>query len=346
MSAAITGIGSAFPASLDQQDAWEDFFSAHYDHSPVARRLWRQVGVDNRHAVVNPRHEDLSQASTALRMARFVDEVLPLGKAAINAALAAAAITSDDVDVFTVVSCTGYATPGIDVLLARDLAMPASTQRLHVGHMGCYAALPALAAVSDAAVARGKTGLVLCAELTSLHLQPGAPDDLEQVVAHALFSDAVVAAVVEPGRPGLELVDFHAATDAASAEEMTWQVTDRGFRMGLSPRVPAILDAHVLPVTEQLLHRNGLALGDVDHWAVHPGGPRIISTVARRLGLSDADVAVSREVLRVHGNCSSATILLVLDELAQRRSPKPGEHVVAMAFGPGLTLYLALLRAR
>jgi len=345
VSASISGIGTALPPPLDQHDAWEEFFSTHYDHSRVARRLWHDVGVETRHAVVDPREEDLSGASTAVRMGRFVEQVLPLGKAAINAALTAADSTADDVGLFTVVSCTGYATPGVDVLLARDLAMPESTQRLHVGHMGCYAALPALAAVSDAAVARGKTGLVLCAELTSLHIQPPT-DELDQVVAHALFSDAVVAAVVEPGAPGLELVDFHAATDAANAEHMTWHVTDQGFRMRLSPRVPAILGAHVLSVTEQLLGRNGLGLGDVDHWAVHPGGPRVISAVAGRLGLSVDDVAVSRDVLRDHGNCSSATILLVLDELVRRRSPKSGEHIVAMAFGPGLTLFLALLRAR
>ncbi len=85
-------------------------------------------------------------------MRRFVDEALPLGKEALPACLGDAGIAPDEVEVFAVVSCTGYATPGVDILLARDLAMPASVERLHVGHMGCYAALPALAAVADAAV--------------------------------------------------------------------------------------------------------------------------------------------------------------------------------------------------
>lgn len=345
MSAAISGIGAAFPPAIDQQAAWDGFFSAHYGDSRVARHVWRSSGIDQRHAIVDPRVEDLTGVSTAARMRRFVDEAVPLGKSAVEGCLAASGLAAEDVELFTVASCTGYATPGVDILLARDLGMPVTVQRLHVGHMGCYAALPALAAVADAAVARGRTGVLLCVELTSLHVQPPT-DDMEQVVAHALFSDAAAAVAVTPGGPGLEVVDLVALTDAATADHMTWEVTDLGFRMRLSPKVPSVLEEHVAGLTEQLLARHDLAISDIDHWAIHPGGPRIISTVAKRLRLGDDAVAVSREVLRTHGNCSSATVLLILGELLRERSPSPGEHVVAMAFGPGLTLYAALLRVR
>ena len=57
-----------------------------------------------------------------------------------------------------------------------------------------------------------------------------------------------------------------------------------------------------------------------------------------QLGLAEEQLATSRHVLAEHGNCSSATVLLVLEELADADGP-----VVAMAFGPGLTLYAALL---
>ncbi len=127
---------------------------------------------------------------------------------------------------------------------------------------------------------------------------------------------------------------------------MAWEVTDLGFRMTLSPQVPAALADSVVGVTTDLLDRHGLRVGDIDHWAIHPGGPRIVSIVAERLGLSDQDAAPSRQVLHQHGNCSSATVLVVLEELVRQRHPSRGEHIVAMAFGPGLTLYLALLRMR
>ena len=251
-------------------------------------------------------------------------------------------------------SCTGYATPGLDILLARDLGMGDDTQRLHIGHMGCYAALPGLGAVSDFVVARSKPAVLLCLELTSLHVQPAPPEepskaDLQQMVAHALFSDAAAAVVLEPGAPaGLQVVDAVARTDVSTADHMTWDVTDLGFVMGLSPKVPDVLGVHVRDVVEELLDRNGLAVDDVEGWAVHPGGRRIVEVVAERLGLSDSQTEASFAVLDEVGNCSSATVLLVLERVAAALPPTTAgdrpQHVVAMAFGPGLTLCASLLR--
>ena len=345
MTGAITGIGAAFPPSLAQEDAWDGFFAGHYGNSRIARRVWRTAGVETRHTAVDPRHDDLSTESTAARMDRFEALAVPLACEAVSGCLAAAGLEPADVGLFTVASCTGYMTPGLDILVARELGMASTVQRLHVGHMGCYAALPALAGVADAASARQKVGVLACVELTSLHLQPPT-DDLEQIVAHALFSDAAAAVAVVPGASGLELLDFAALSDVSTAELMTWRVTDLGFRMRLSPKVPAVLDQHVEAVVKNLLERHDLGVGDIGHWAIHPGGPKIIETVGRRLGLDDHLLEASRNVLRDHGNCSSATVLMVLDELVRTCEPQPGEHLVAMAFGPGLTLYAALLRAR
>ncbi|MDQ1653917.1 MAG: hypothetical protein QOI35_3117, partial [Cryptosporangiaceae bacterium] len=146
--------------------------------------------------------------------------------------------------------------------------------------------------------------------------------------------------------PGWELVDVTALTDAGTADHMTWDVTDLGFRMGLSPRVPDVLARYVGGVVEELLDGAGLRIEDVAGWAVHPGGPRILDVVAAQLGLPPDALDASRSVLAEHGNCSSATVLMVADELTRARPVPPGGYVVALAFGPGLTLYAALLRAR
>jgi len=63
--------------------------------------------------------------------------------------------------------------------------------------------------------------------------------------------------------------------------------------------------------------------------------------------LPESAVAASRSVLRRAGNMSSATVLFVLAELMDRGKPGPaaGEPLVALAFGPGLTVDSALLRA-
>ena len=339
MSAAVvTGAGAAMPTTLDQEAAWDGFFAAHYAGVRAARRIFLGAGVRQRHAVANPMDEDLSGWSTGARMVRYIEEALPLGKQAVAGALDAAGLAPGDVGLFAVATCTGYATPGLDIRLASDLGMPAGLQRLLVGHMGCYAAIPGLAAVADFVTARSRPAVLLCCELTSLHVQP-AQDDLEQVVAHALFSDAAAAVVVEPGASrGHRLAGVVARTDASTADHMTWDVTDLGFRMGLSPRVPDVLSRHVGEVVDELLAAAGLRTSDVAGWAVHPGGPRIIDVVRDELGLAEEQVAASRRVLAEHGNCSSATVLLVLQELADVDGP-----IVAMAFGPGLTLYAALL---
>jgi len=353
--AALVGLASAVPPWRDQRAMWDGFFAEHFAGNRWAAKVFLSAGPRRRHPVVDPTVEDVSGWTTGQRMARYVPEALPLGKRALSGALSDAGMAAEDVGLLVVVSCTGYATPGLDIHLARDLGMGDDVQRLVVGHMGCYAALPALGAARDFVVARRRSAVVLSVELSSLHVQPPTTD-LEQVVAHALFSDAAAAVVLRPdggdgaggagtAGVGLSVLGVAARTEAATAGHMTWDVTDRGFRMTLSRRVPDVVGRHVAPLVDGLLSEHGLTRGDVAAWAVHPGGPRIVEVVADRLGLSEPDVAASQQVLADHGNCSSATILLILEELRARRAVPPGGHVVALAFGPGLTLYGALLRA-
>ncbi len=356
MTAVLTGAAHALPAPMDQQALWDGFFRDHYADARLARKVWEHSAITTRRGVVDPTTEDISGWGTGARMQRFLAEAMPLGKEAVGAALADAGLAPADVGLLTVVSCTGYVTPGLDILLARDLGMADTVQRLHVGHMGCYAALPGLGATADFVTARDKPAVMLCLELTSLHVQPTTetarsgsptPEDLQQMVAHALFSDAAAAVVLEPGSPtGYDVVDVVARTDVSTADHMTWDVTDLGFKMGLSPSVPDVLGRHARPVVEELLGAHGLAIGDVAGWAIHPGGRKIVEVVGDVLGLAEEQLTPSYDVLRDVGNCSSATVLLVLERLGETVDVPAGGHVVAMAFGPGLTLYMALLRRR
>ena len=347
MPAAIIGVGTAVPQSRSQQELWDNFFSRHHAGDALAEKIWQRSGVDTRSGVVDPLIEDVSQWGTGARMRRFIDEALPLGKLALERALDDSGLAPDDIGLLTVVSCTGYATPGLDIMLASELGLPTSVQRLHIGHMGCYAAIPGIGAVADATAARGLASLLLCVELPSLHVQH-ATDEIEQVVAHALFADAAAALVLVPGTEpaGLEVVDLIARTDVSTSAMMTWDITDHGFRMGLSPLVPKVLGMHVASVVKELLDKHGLTPADVGSWVVHPGGPRIVEVVAQELGLEDSQMDHSREILRTQGNCSSATVLLILESMMADKQIGPGTYSVMLAFGPGLTLYGALLRDR
>jgi len=341
--ATVAGIGIAHPPSATQEELWHGFFAAHYAGvAPgLAQRIFANSGVRRRHGVVNPLVEDPSHWSTAERMRRYLVEALPLGKDALASALARAGVAAPDIGLLVVCSCTGYGTPGLDILLARDLAMAPDLRRVLIGHMGCYAALPGLGVAADYVAQHGRPAVLLCVELPSLHVQP-SERDTQQVVAHALFSDAAAAVVLVPNGSGPRVVRLVARTDPTTADYMTWHITDLGFRMGLSPEVPDALARHVRPAVGDLLAPSGLDISEVSAWAVHPGGPRILDVVADRLGLPGDALATSTKVLAEHGNCSSATVLLVLDELVRRSGGLRGP-AVAMAFGPGLTLCAALL---
>jgi predicted naringenin-chalcone synthase len=347
-AAVLTGQGLAVPIPISQQEAWDDVISPRLGGNSLAKAIFLRAGITTRHAAVDPRLTDVSGWTTGERMRRYVSEARGLGRDAVVRALEQAQVRAEDVGLFVVVSCTGYSTPGLDILIAEDLGMPLSVRRLIVGHMGCYAAVPGLGAAADFVRSHGTAAVVLCIELPTLHVQPSTdPKDLQTVVSHALFADAAAAVVIEPdAAAGLEILDTTAITIPASAPLMTWEVTDHGFRMGLSPEVPSVLSVHVGDAMQSLIKPQGLDIGDVAGWAVHPGGRRIVDVVAERLQLAPGQVAASREILAEYGNCSSPTVLMVLDRLRQRERLEPGDPVVAMAFGPGLTLCSALLRAR
>jgi alpha-pyrone synthase len=200
--ATISGLGVALPPTTMQQELWDGYFDRHYaagGRRGLAKRIFAHSGVRSRQAAVSPLLEDVSDWSTERRMRRYQIEAVPLGKEAVGRALTDAGVAADELGLFAVCSCTGYATPGLDILLARDMGMSPQLQRLFVGHMGCYAALPGLGTAADFVTARGRPALLLCAELTSLHLQPpDARADIQQIVSHALFSDAAAAVVLTP----------------------------------------------------------------------------------------------------------------------------------------------------
>jgi len=167
------------------------------------------------------------------------------------------------------------------------------------------------------------------------------------VVANALFADGAAAAVCSAAPPSsdqaLVLRSSGSTVIPDSSDLMHWQIGDHGFAMGLSPRVPETVGAALLPWLRSWLNSRGVDLSEVCSWAVHPGGPRILSTCAEVLSLNPRVLEYSRAVLQDHGNMSSATILFILERL--RRQPVAGP-CLALAFGPGLSAEVALLECR
>ncbi|HET8906041.1 MAG TPA: type III polyketide synthase [Ktedonobacterales bacterium] len=296
----------------------------------------RQLSVDIDDFYARPR-------STGERMATYVSVARALGRNALEACLCAApGIDAASLTDLTVVSCTGYAAPGVDILLSRDLGLNPDVRRIVVGHMGCFGALAGMRQLLATMRAYPKAvAALLCVEISSIHFSSSA----DRTVL-SLFGDGAAALLLtnDQHAAGPEVVDAYSVADFGAANQMTWEVGDEGFIMGLSPRVPVTLRRQVRAATERLLAPHGLNIRDVTHWLVHPGGPSILEAIADKLELADEQLAHSWKVLREHGNCSSATVLMVLEEAIKSGATHRGEWGVMMAFGPGLTLELCLLR--
>jgi predicted naringenin-chalcone synthase len=278
--------------------------------------------------------------STAERMAVYVEHGPPLAGQAARRALEEARLAPDAITHLVTVSCTGFAAPGFDLGLIQALQLRPTVERTHVGFMGCHGALNGLRIARAYADADAKARVLLCAmELCSVHYH--YTWNPKRLVGNALFGDGAAAVVGMAGA-----ADWCASASGSclfpqSQHAMTWTIGDHGFDMTLSAKVPGLIAANLRPWLETWLGELGLTISAIGSWAVHPGGPRIVTAVESALGIDRSQTWASREILTRFGNMSSPTILFILERLRQARAPRP---CVALGFGPGLVAEAALFR--
>ncbi|MCG8417444.1 MAG: type III polyketide synthase [Proteobacteria bacterium] len=335
----IMDVGKAFPENrISQEDLYEGLFKAWYEDIPRADEIFRNSGVRFKNLTWDPREVFAKgNPSTVERIQWFQDNVLRIASDSLSQVIEDR--SKSQIGSFVMVSCTGYTGPTPECLLAHSFGLRSQLRRTFIGHMGCFAAFNGLKVAMDAAVARPHEDvLVNCTELTSLHIRPEL--SREQAVIHTLFADASASVIIrmQPPGSGIRLLRSHTEHLYGSQEMMTWTVASDGFAMTLSPYVPFLLAEEIEGFMERLLQPLQLSGDDIAHWVIHPGGPKIVELIAVRLGLDDEAVAPSFRMLAENGNCSSATVLLVLDEVVRSRRPAAGEYGVMMAFGPGLTM--------
>lgn len=359
MSAQILAIGTAVPSARLPQDRTRDFFAEQPSVNRLAARLigaaFDQSAIENRYSVIGSPGDDsalftdgegrLRAPSTGERNLIYRAEAPPLTAAAARDALERSGCSAAEVTHVVTASCTGFFAPGPDFLLVRQLGLPPTTERTHIGFMGCAAAFPALRTATRICEARpGSVVLVVCTELCSLHIR--SSNDPEQIVASAVFGDGAAAAVVsspDRGRvgPALEVGEFSTAITAEGEEDMDWTIGDHGFEMRLTANVPRIIGREIANVAESMLGAGSDPVADVDAWAVHPGGRSVLDRVQEGLGLPDAAMSDSRAVLRDYGNMSSATVLFILQRILADDTLGADARIAALGFGPGLTVETA-----
>ncbi len=229
-------------------------------------------------------------------------------------------------------SCTGFAAPGLDHWIVNRYGIRGSVERSVIGFMGCQAAINALKLAWH--IVRSDPGArvaVVCLELCTLHLQETSA--IQQLLSFLIFADGCATALVSSEPSGLRVDGFYAALVPQAADQITWRIGDTGFDMTLSGLLPLTL-AHALPGWSNAI-LGGVDPSAINLWAIHPGGRSILDAVVHGLDLPAKAVDESRQVLRDHGNMSSATVMFVLRDMMAHA--QPGQTGCAMAFGPGIS---------
>jgi predicted naringenin-chalcone synthase len=346
----LLGLASAHPPyEVTMQESWELLFQHMSPQVRFAQRIVASTAVQKRHIMWDP--DTLRQVCamrTGDRMAAHADAVLDVASRSISQAIEG--FDKRRIGSLVMACSTGYVNPGPDLLLAKQLGLRSDLRRTFIGHMGCYAAGNVIKVAMDSLAARPDE-LVIgnCTELSSAHVRDHPmphEDPMESLITQALFGDASVSMLMgsAPEGAGTQFLRTHTEQLYDQHQMMSLNIGNQSFWMTLGAGVPAVLQENIEGFMEKLLKPLGLSGRDVSHWGIHPGGPKILRVLGKQLGLQPQHLRASWDVLDNAGNCASATVLLVLENILRVDKPRRGEYGILLTFGPGLTIEGAVLR--
>ena len=245
------------------------------------------------------------------------------------------------------VTCTGLSAPGLDLQLVDLLNLPKNIFRSSVNFMGCYAAIHALK-LADALCLSDPSAkvMIVCTELCTLHFQQKATTD--NITSSLLFGDGSAAVLITGSQDktgGFPLIGFYGEVMPKGKQDMSWELSSTGFNMTLSGYVPALIEEDFEKLVNQALRKQGISRDQITHWAIHPGGRRILEAIAKSLSLPKEELDASYQILRNFGNMSSPTILFVLKEILSNLDKSKSQTIFGAAFGPGLTMETFIIGA-
>ncbi len=354
---ALWSIGTAVPTHrVSQEDVCRFMQAYHRSDAALGRRLqfiYRRSQIDFRYyggtELFHPtaRHDaddrfPCYEPSTRQRMQVYEAEAVELAETAAQHALGRQThVTAADITHLVVVTCTGFFSPGPDLLLIDRLGLRPDIRRLQIGFMGCHAALQGLQ-TADAICRSDPQAVVLlvCVELCTLHLKRTPTE--ENLIINSLFGDGAAAAVLSStgyanGQSLCQLDHFASHVCREARDSISWHIGDHGFQMGLALSNAKDLQRLIPDFVGSSLMQYGWRQDEVDLWAVHPGGRAILDACQRALALPPEALAGSRAIMRAYGNMSSPTVLFVMDHLLTTHTALPARGMT-LAFGPGIAL--------
>ncbi len=360
----ITAIGTANPVHRFSQSALAEFMlramQLNNGDSRKLKTIFKASGIEYRHSVLEDYgkikdftfYADTSDfepfPGTEKRLQVFRQNALALSVASLkDMSLSFPAFNLWDITHVIVVCCTGMYAPGLDIDLVNTLKLSSTVQRTAINFMGCHASFNALK-IADAFCKSNNRAkvLIVCTELCSLHFQRAPSED--NLIANALFADGSASVLVEGETDSalkLKLEDFHSDLATEGSSDMAWTIGNLGFEMKLSAYVPDLIKKGIAALTSSLLKKISANLSDIHHFAIHPGGKKILQVIEDELKITKDQNDAAYHILKNYGNMSSPTVLFVLKEIVKKlKVANNGERILSFAFGPGLTLESMVLR--
>ncbi len=351
----INSIGTANAPFAHSQKEILDFMLEMYqvplEDIEKIKRLYERSEIETRYSAI----EDFSlpkskwefiekdkKASIESRMKKYFEIAPALCEKAIRKCIPIESELSTITHLITV-SCTGISAPGLDIQLMQLLDLPTTIHRTSVNFMGCYAAIHALKQANAICKSQANAQvLIVDVELCTIHFQ----DDytMDNIAASLLFGDGAAAVIVSNEKGIYSIEDFYSEVALDGYNDMAWHISSTGFLMTLSGYVPSIIASNIEPMLLNSLQKMNIEKSDIQHWAIHPGGKKIVSEIGKALNLTTNDVEISRAILNDYGNMSSVTILYVLKKM-QEQIKSSNETIYCVAFGPGLTIESMFLKS-
>src|SRR5579864_2247638 len=346
----ILSATSAFPKYYYSQEmlfaALQQYWGDRLAKPEVLRRLHRNVGVDGRFLALPidayPTLTGWGEAND-----HWIRVALELGHCSLSRALTGAGLSGREVGAFFFTSVTGIASPSIDARLINRMGLSPNIKRIPMFGLGCVAGAASIARAADYVRAYpDQAAVVLAVELCSLTLQR---EDLSManLISAGLFGDRAAAAVIagrDAGLEGPEIIATRSVFYPGSEDVMGWDISEKGFRIVLSPDVPRVIREHLRSDVDLFLSDFGISRHEIGSWIIHSGGPKVLEAVEDSLELPEHALEASWASLREVGNLSSASVLVVLEKVLARQRGTPGSYSLLAAMGPGFCSELVLLR--
>ncbi len=312
-------------------------------------RVFQKTRIDTRRMAIDPVDPEFDAfrrdpSTIRDRMNMFYQHAVTLAVDVAGRALAGVLDGAAQIGLLVFVTSTGFIAPGVDVAVVKALGLSPRLSRVVVNFMGCAAAMNGIRTAADYVRAHpDKKAMVVCIELCSVNAV--FADDINDVIIHSLFGDGCGAAVIgarqvqhplAPGKVVIRNSFSHLLDDAEDG--IVLGVNHNGITCELSENLPGYIYAGVDLVVTEVLADNGLQKSDVDLWAIHPGGPKIIEESLRSLGLEPQRAATSWDVLARFGNMLSVSLIFVLEQMVNAEAAKPMSTGMAFSFAPGVAI--------